>query len=93
MRKGSAALVPLMIAIFLLFWVIMFMGNATDNFVKVKNVVSHQDLEERLLSAAMQKKIDLIQENAKDNLNKTEAQIDAEVDAYISKIITANYTK
>jgi len=61
MRNGSAALFPLLLAVMSLFWFIWFMGGAADNLHKVNEVEDLQHLQERLLSAAMQKYIDEIQ--------------------------------
>ena len=91
MRNGSAALVPLFIGIMLLFWAIMFLGGAADNLVKVKNTLYHQDIEERLLSAAIQEKIRLTEESAKSDTPLTTAEIDALVDAYVARMVEKNY--
>ena len=91
MRNGSAALVPLFIGIMLLFWAIMFMGGAADNLVKVNKTLYHQDIEERLLSAAIQEKIRLTEESAKSDTPLTTAQIDALVDSYVARMVDKNY--
>ncbi len=91
MRNGSAALVPLFIGIMLLFWALIFMGGAADNLVKVNKTLRHQDIEENLLSAAMQEKIRLTEENAKSDTPLTTAEIDTLVDAYVARMVNKNY--
>ena len=59
MRKGSAALVPLFIAIMLLFWFITFMGGESDNLHKTSNLVNLNNLQDKLLISAMNKRYDL----------------------------------
>ena len=91
MRNGSAALVPLILAVMLLFWFIMFMGGANDNLAKVNGIVHHQNLEERLLKAAAAKYIQLEEQNKEAETPLSEAEMKALVDAYIARMIDKNY--
>ena len=59
MRKGSAALVPLLLAIMLLFWFIAFMGGESDNLHKTSNLINLNNLQDKLLISAMNKRYDL----------------------------------
>ena len=58
MRNGSAAIVPLLLAVMALFWFIWIMGGSADTLHRVNKVEDLQHLQERLLPAAMKKYID-----------------------------------
>ena len=86
MRRGSAALVPLFLAISLLFWFIWFMGGENDNLHKVNQIENLQHTQERLLIAAAQKRYELKKQNPTWN----DAQVDTEVTKYIHNIMKIN---
>ena len=86
MRRGSAALVPLLLAISLLFWFIWFMGGEDDNLHKVNQVENLQHLQERLVLAAAQKRYEL----KKQHPTWDDAKVDAEVNTYIHNIMKIN---
>ncbi len=59
MRRGSAAIVPLFLAVMLLFWFIAFMGNANDTLHDVNNVENLLHLQKTLLIPAMKHRYEL----------------------------------
>lgn len=86
MRRGSVAIVPLFLAIALLFWFIWFLGGANDNLHKVNQLENLQHTQDRLLQAAIQKRYEL--EEADPSL--TDDELDAQVDTYIKEIMKVN---
>lgn len=86
MRKGSVAMVPLFIAIMMIFWFMMIMGNENDQLHKINKIENLQKTQERLLYAALKRKYDLQRENP----NMSEEDIDKEVDLYIVQIMKMN---
>ena len=58
MRKASAAMVPLFLAIMTLFWFAYIMGGGADTLHRVNEIEDLQHLQERLLPAAMKKFIE-----------------------------------
>ncbi len=86
MRRGSAAIVPLFLAIVLLFWFIWFLGNANDNLHKVNQIENLQHTQERLLQAAMQKRYEIEEANP----NLSDEELDAQVDKYIKEMMKLN---
>jgi hypothetical protein len=86
MRKGSVAIVPLMLGIFALFWFILFMGGENDNLHNINQIENLQHLQERLLLAAVKRRYEL----EKENPNMSETEITNAVDAYIHNIMIVN---
>jgi len=66
MRKASAAMVPLFLAIMTLFWFAYIMGGGADTLHRVNEIEDLQHLQERLLPAAMKKYIDEMQTDIED---------------------------
>ncbi len=85
-RRGSVAIVPLFLAIALLFWFIWFLGGANDNLHKVNQIEYLQHTQDRLLQAAIQKRYEL--EEADPTLS--DAELDAAVNKYIQEIMKIN---
>lgn len=86
MRRGSVAIVPLFLAIALLFWFIWFLGGANDNLHKVNQIENLQHTQDRLLQAAIKKRYEL--EEADPTLS--DAELDSAVDKYIKEIMKVN---
>ena len=86
MRRGSAALVPLLLAIMLLFWFIWFLGGESDNLHKVNQLENLQHTQERLVIAALRKKQELRDTNA----SLSDAQLNQKVNEYIHNIMVLN---
>jgi hypothetical protein len=86
MRRGSAAIVPLFIAIMLLFWFMWIMGGANDSLHKVNQLENLQRTQERLIIAALRKKQELRDTNA----SMTETELNSEVNKYIHNIMVLN---
>jgi len=63
MRNGSAAIVPLLLAIVLLFWFIWFLGGANDNLNKTTNLTNLQKIQDKLLEGAVYKRYELLTNN------------------------------
>jgi hypothetical protein len=85
-RRGSVAIVPLFLAITLLFWFIWFLGGANDNLHKVNQIENLQHTQDRLLQAAIQKRYEL--EAADPTLSDDE--LDNQVDTYIKEMMKVN---
>lgn len=86
MRRGSAALVPLLLAIMLLFWFIWFLGGENDNLHKVNQLENLQHTQERLIIAACKKKQELYDANR----SLTDTQLNEKVSEYIHNIMVLN---
>lgn len=86
MRNGSAALVPLLFAIMLLFWFIWFLGGESDNLHKINQLKNLHHTQERLIIAACRKKQELRDANV--TLSKT--QLNEKVNKYIHNIMILN---
>jgi len=86
MRRGSVALVPLLLAIMLLFWFIWFLGGESDNLHKVNQLENLQHTQERLILAACRKKQELYDANR----SLTDEQLNVKVSQYIHNIMILN---
>ncbi len=86
MRKGSVAIVPLLIAVLMFFWFMITLGTENDQLHKINNVENLQRIQERLLYAAMKKKYEL----QKEYPQKNEEEINEEVNSYITQIMKIN---
>ncbi|ADN09888.1 hypothetical protein [Sulfurimonas autotrophica] len=86
MRNGSAAIVPLLLAIMLLFWFIWFMGGENDNLHKVNQLENLHHTQERLVIAALRKKQELRDANA----SLSDAELNTKVNQYIHNIMILN---
>jgi len=85
MRNASAAMVPLFLAIMLLFWFIMFMGGASDTLRGVNNVENLRHLQTKLLLPALKEKYRQERELGK---SPTAASLTAE--AYVKRMMYKN---
>jgi len=90
MRNGSAALVPLLFAIMLLFWFIWFLGGENDNLHQVNQLENLQHTQERLIIAACKKKQEFRRKFRDDNVSFTETDLDNNVSAHIHQIMILN---
>lgn len=90
MRNGSAALIPLFIAVMSLFWFIMFMGSSDDDLHTINNVSNLQKLQEKLLISSVKYRYKAKAEADEQNLTLSEQQLDQKVDAYIEYIMIEN---
>ena len=86
MRKGSVAIVPLFIAIIMILWFMMTMGQENDQLHKINNIENLQRTQERLLYSAIKKKYEL----QKANPDKSESWVDSKVNEYIQQIMKRN---
>lgn len=90
MRNGSAAIVPLLIAVMLIFWFAYFMGGSSDTLHKVNNVTNLQHLQEKLLisSVRYRNKIEMEAKEAGAPLSETE--LDTKVNSYVKYMMKQN---
>jgi len=86
LRRGSVSIVPLLIAVMMMFWFMMIMGNENDQLHKINSIKNLQNTQERLLYSALKRKYDLQQAYPE----KSEVDIDKEVDLYITQIMKMN---
>jgi len=86
MRRGSAAIVPLLLAVMMLFWFIAFMGNANDTLHDVNNVENLQHLQKKLLIPVMKHRYEL--SRADESLGDAELQNQSET--YINEMMIVN---
>ena len=85
MRNGSASLVPLFIAIVLIFWSIMFLGDSSDTLKAVSDGTRTNRIQSKMIIPAGIKAFELEQEGV-----LTDAEIDAAVDKYVSDMMDKN---
>jgi len=90
MRKGSVAIVPLFLAIVVLFWFIAFMGGANDNLHAVNNVENLRHLQGKLLLSAMKHRYDLEAEAKAQGVELSDAELDKRVNGYINFMMVQN---
>ncbi len=92
MRKGSVAIVPIMLAIMLIFWAIWFVGERSEDTKVISNVEKLQELHENAAMYAMQRKIDLLQENALKDENErlNDDEINATINQEVSDLMRKN---
>lgn len=90
MRNGSAALVPLFIAVMTLFWFIMFMGGSDDNLHTINNVSNLQKVQEKLLISSVKYRYKAKAEADEQNITLSGAQLDQKVDVYVEYIMIEN---
>jgi hypothetical protein len=90
MRKGSVALVPLFLAIMVLFWFIAFMGGANDNLHAVNNVEHLRHLQGQLLRSAMEQRYKLEEEARVNGVVLSEDELNQKVNNYINFIMVQN---
>jgi len=90
MRKGSVALVPLFLAIMVLFWFIAFMGGANDNLHAVNNVEHLRHLQGQLLRSAMEQRYKLEEEARANGVVLSEDELNQKVNDYINFVMVQN---
>ena len=90
MRNGSAAIIPLLIAVMLIFWFAYFMGGANDTLHKVNKVTNLQHIQDKLVIAAIRYRAKIEAEAREQGLNLSEAEIDKKVDSYIEYVMKRN---
>lgn len=86
MRRGSAAIVPLFLAVMTLFWFIAFMGHANDTLHDVNNVENLQHLQKKLLIAVMKHRYEL----ARSNEEMQDETLEYRSEMYINEIMIVN---
>jgi len=91
MRKGSAAIVPLFLAIMLLFWAAIFLGTPSETLGEVNQLTHIKNVEKRNITAAMIMKIKLLEANTQRETPLSELEMDAIVSQRISSLM-ANST-
>ena len=84
MRNASAAMVPLFLAIVLLFWFMMIMGGSSDTLKAVSSVENLRHLQTKLLIPAVKHKLD--QKKA----GIPQADLNAKANIYINKMMVLN---
>ncbi len=86
MRNGSAAIVPLFLAISLLFWFIWFLGGSNDQLHRINEVEHLQHLQERLILPAVKFRYELKVANP----SMSDVELDTQTDAYIDQMMVLN---
>jgi preprotein translocase subunit YajC len=84
MRKGSVAIVPLLIAVMMIFWFMMIMGNENDQLHTINKIENLQRTQDRLLYSALKRRYEL-ERNANESVDINES-----VNTYISEIMKMN---
>ena len=82
MRRASVAIVPLFLAILLLFWFIWFLGGESDNLHKTTELTHLHKVQDKLLEAAIIRRYELATHNKE--LYGEEGQKKAALDTKIS---------
>jgi hypothetical protein len=83
MRKASVALVPILIAIVVMFWVIWYMGEESDNTKEITQIQKLQALQVNMAKYAISRKIALLQEGKTEE--EAEEIVKDEIDAMMEK--------
>lgn len=90
MRNASAALVPLLLAVMLIFWFAAFMGSENDNAHAINDVTNLQKLQEKLLISAAKQRFTLKAASKEQDLDLSDEQVNDRVDQYIKYIMVSN---
>ena len=86
MRKGSVAIVPIFLAIALIFWAIWFMGQESDNTHVITTMQKLERVHENAAIYAMKKKVHILEEAQREELTEDEKkQIQDEVQNLMQK--------
>jgi len=86
LRKGSVAIVPIFLAIALIFWAIWFMGEESDNTHVITNIKKLEDLHENAAFHAMRRKIEILENDHTNELSdENKTQIEQEVQQLMRK--------
>lgn len=85
-RRGSIAIVPLLIAIMLFFWFIWFLGGESDFLHEVNSIEHLEHIQEELIYSALQERIALEQAHP----DWSDTKLDQEVNLYVNKMMEAN---
>lgn len=86
MRRGSAAIVPLFLAIMILFWFMMFLGGASDTQKVVNDVGNLSHLHDRLIYAVAKRYYDLKAQNP----TWSDERLETEANEYVRLIMKKN---
>lgn len=86
MRKGSVAIVPLLLALFLLFWFIWFLGGENDRLFQINKVQNVHHVQEELIISAMQQRLELEQLHPE----WSGQQLDEAVNHYVNEMMKIN---
>lgn len=86
MRKGSVAIVPIILSIMVMFWFIWFLGGESDQLHRINKLENLQHLQANLILAAIKRRDAL----AKADPSLTKAQLEHQVDAYIDQMMVLN---
>ncbi|MDP1785218.1 MAG: hypothetical protein Q8K81_07325 [Sulfuricurvum sp.] len=86
MRRGSVAIVPLLLALMLFFWFIWFLGGENDLLFQINKVENVQHIQEELIVSAMQERLKLEQKNT----NWSNGQLDAATNHYVNNMMKIN---
>ena len=86
MRRGSVALVPLLLALLLFFWFIWFLGGENDSLMQINKVENVHHIQEELIVSAMQQRIELEQAHPEWN----SGQLDEAVNHYVNDMMKIN---
>lgn len=86
MRKGSIAIVPVLLAIALIFWAIWFMGQESDNTHVISDIQKLQKLHENAAIYAVKREIEILEKTGKTELTDAQkTQIEREVQTMMQK--------
>jgi len=86
MRNAAAAIVPLFLAIMLLFWFIMFMGGSSDTLRAVSNVENLSHLQTKLLLPAEKFRNELKRANP----SLSDDELDRRANIYVNNMMVLN---
>lgn len=86
MRRGSVAIVPLLLSLLLLFWFIWFMGGENDMLLQINKTQNLHHLQEELVIAAVQQRLELEQAHPE----WSNAQLDEAVNHYVNGMMKIN---
>lgn len=85
-RKGSVAIVPLLLALMLFFWFIWFLGQENDSLLQINKIENVQHIQEELVISAMQQRLALEQMHP----DWSTAQLDEAAQKYVNDMMKLN---
>lgn len=86
MRNGTIVIVPIFIAIALMFWAIWFMGQEASNTKTITNIEQLQKLQQNAIIYAIERRKQILQQKGANELTPDEeAMIEAEIQNMMKK--------
>ena len=91
-RRGSLAVIPILLGFMVLMWAIWFFGFEQDMSQRISNVQSGKGIQTIIALSAAQKRRDLRQERTEDKSSRkySDAEIDTMVNDFVQDLMQKN---